>query len=375
MRDRGGGRGGRAGGGQGTKEAGGRAGAVSGGVLFFTSSVGLGHASRDAAVGAARGLEGARTRFVSGGGAGRLLAAHGMDVEEAYTMPDFDVRDGRLRGAGAWLWRYALHYRTSKKRAAALIRDRRPDLVVGDEDYAALAAAQDAGVRTVLITDVSEVRFGARGIGGILEREANRSMRRIAAGCGAVIVPKNGRGEGNVSYAGPIVRIPGRPRDALREAFGFAGPTVLACVGGTGAGGFLLEAVAGIAPALEAGGIRAVAAAGPRLGGKGAAGGVRDAGFVPNLHEMILAADLVVSLAGRSTMDECGAFGTPGVFLPIGGHFEQEDNAREEGFSRGDLGRLEELVRAGLARGRGAPGDLGGAERAAGTIRRILEGG
>ena len=34
-------------------------------------------------------------------------------------------------------------------------------------------------------------------------------------------------------------------------------------------------------------------------------------GFVDNLHELAYAADLVISLAGRSTMDESMAYGTP----------------------------------------------------------------
>ncbi|MFB5623972.1 MAG: UDP-glucuronosyltransferase, partial [Nitrosopumilus sp.] len=31
-------------------------------------------------------------------------------------------------------------------------------------------------------------------------------------------------------------------------------------------------------------------------------------------------------------------------FIPIKGHFEQEDNAKEEGFEFGDINRLEELI-------------------------------
>ena len=55
---------------------------------------------------------------------------------------------------------------------------------------------------------------------------------------------------------------------------------------------------------------------------------VKNLGFVDNLHELIFAADLIISLAGKSTIDEANAYGTPGIFIPIKGHFEQEDNAR-----------------------------------------------
>ena len=70
----------------------------------------------------------------------------------------------------------------------------------------------------------------------------------------------------------------------------------------------------------------------------------RNLGFVQNLHEIIFASDLVISLAGKSTIDEAKAYGTPGIFIPIKDHFEQEGNAREEGFSHNDVFRLESLI-------------------------------
>ena len=63
-----------------------------------------------------------------------------------------------------------------------------------------------------------------------------------------------------------------------------------------------------------------------------------------NLHELIFASDLIVSLAGKSTMDEAKAYGTPGIFIPIKDHFEQEDNAKNEGFVFEDINRLDELI-------------------------------
>ena len=67
-------------------------------------------------------------------------------------------------------------------------------------------------------------------------------------------------------------------------------------------------------------------------------------GFVKNLHELIFAADVIISLAGKSTIDEAKSYGTPAIFIPIKGHFEQEDNAKEEGFVFEDINRLDELI-------------------------------
>ena len=49
-------------------------------------------------------------------------------------------------------------------------------------------------------------------------------------------------------------------------------------------------------------------------------------------------------MAGKSTIDESKEYGTPGIFIPIKGHFEQEDNAKDEGFVFEDINHLEKLI-------------------------------
>ena len=67
------------------------------------------------------------------------------------------------------------------------------------------------------------------------------------------------------------------------------------------------------------------------------------------MHEYIFAADLVISLAGKMTIDEGMAYGTPGIFIPIKNHFEQEDRAREMGFSYDDINRLDTIIEENLS--------------------------
>ena len=71
---------------------------------------------------------------------------------------------------------------------------------------------------------------------------------------------------------------------------------------------------------------------------------VKNLGFIDNLHEVIFATDVVISLDGKSTIDEVNTYGTLTIFIPIKRHFEQEDNAREQGFIFEDIGRLKELI-------------------------------
>jgi len=92
---------------------------------------------------------------------------------------------------------------------------------------------------------------------------------------------------------------------------------------------------------------------------------------VNNLHEVIYASDLVISLAGKSTIDESKAYGTPGIFIPIKGHFEQEDNAKEEGFSYNDIFRLDSLISNKLNESRKTV-ISDGAKRAAEIIKNNL---
>jgi UDP-N-acetylglucosamine--N-acetylmuramyl-(pentapeptide) pyrophosphoryl-undecaprenol N-acetylglucosamine transferase len=79
----------------------------------------------------------------------------------------------------------------------------------------------------------------------------------------------------------------------------------------------------------------------------------------------------VISLAGRSTRDESIAYGTPGIFIPIKGHFEQEEGAARLGYKYEDMFRLESLIEEKIGR-RSSAADAGGAERAAKIISTLL---
>ena len=332
------------------------------GILFFSSPIGLGHATRDAAIAEAL-ADGAEVgvRFASGGAAAALLADHGFDAVDAYRPPPFSVRGGALRRAGTWLGSYYLYYKRCVREARRLILLRRPGMVVSDEDFASLAVAHRAGIPTALVTDVFRTRFCSGWPWSRLEERMNAAMLRTASRCGAVVAPIDPRSAGAAEAAaavpgaaavGPSVRRPGAARADLRRRLGMDRPTILVCAGGTDAGLFLLEAAERAALGVE--GADVIVASGPSLrrGPGGAGGRARRIGAVPNLHDYVCAADAVVSLAGRSTIDECGQYGTPGVFIPIRGHFEQEDNAAAAGFAHSDAGRLGALVRAALDGGR-----------------------
>ena len=332
-------------------------------ILFFTSPIGLGHATRDYAI--SRHLAESSIEFVTGSGAARLFERYHLNVQDVYCPPRFTVRDGALRGRLKWLWRYYRYYRECRQAAESIIMKEPPRLIVSDEDFAALAAGQAAKIPTVLVTDLLETDF-VGGPASILERRMNRSMQSMMARCRRVILPEDGADQKNIRRVGPIVRRTAKTRDELRRELEFTRDTILITAGGTDAGRFLIDQAVQATAGSDA---DVVVVSGPSMDIK--CDGVRRAGFVTDMHEWVYAADVVVSLAGRSTMDEAAAYGTPGIFIPIRDHFEQESNARRMGFSYRDINRLSSLIRKMLSKNR-EPVASDGAVHAAECISDIL---
>src|SRR2546428_565106 len=90
-----------------------------------------------------------------------------------------------------------------------------------------------------------------------------------------------------------------------------------------------------------------------------AAPGVYTYGFLPNLQDYLLAADLVITTAGKGTVNEALAAGTPVIAIPPKGHAEAERNAAVLGYRFEDIHRLRELIPQKLALGRLPPKPMG----------------
>lgn len=333
---------------------------------FFCSPIGLGHVTRDIAI--ASNLESLSANFVTGSGAAKILKKINWKVDDVYSPPSFIIENGSLKNSTRWLWNYYKYYKDCKNISQTILQRSNPNLVVSDEDFASLTVAQERKIPTVLITDILETRF-TKGLASIIEKKMNKSMNEIIKRCNAVILPENGDSNENIKRVGPIVRETKHTREELRERFGFEKKTIVISIGGTDAGLFLIQkaidAVSKINQDLEI-----VLVSGPSIDKKFE--NVRNFGFVENLHELIFAADLVISLAGKSTIDEARAYGTPGIFIPIRGHFEQEDNARDEGYEFEDVFRLEKIIPSKLEEKR-SQGDTDGARKAAAIIQKMIK--
>jgi UDP-N-acetylglucosamine--N-acetylmuramyl-(pentapeptide) pyrophosphoryl-undecaprenol N-acetylglucosamine transferase len=334
-------------------------------IVFFSSPIGLGHATRDIAI--AQYLDKNSTKFISGEGGSKLFSEYGFDIEDLYHPPPFAINQGKLQNPLNWLFKYYSYYKKCKTISSNIIEKEKPNLIVSDEDFASLTIGQRGKLKTVLITDILETRF-VSGIGSLIEKKMNRSMKEIIQRCDLVILPENGPNEGNITRVGPIVRSTIQTRDELRKKFLFNKKIIVVSIGGADVGKFLIDTVINVFEKIKLD-AELVIVSGSSL--KIDNGKIRNLCFVNNLHEIIYAADLVISLAGKSTIDESKHYGTPGIFIPIKGHFEQEENAKEVGFSFDDLFRLESLIPEKINEKR-TQANFDGAQKAANLIKKLL---
>jgi len=332
---------------------------------YFSSPIGLGHVTRDIAI--VNNFENITINFVTGSAAAKILKNLDFKVQDVYNPPSFIVENGTLKNPAKWLWNYFQYYKDCKKISQQIIQEDNPNLVISDEDFASLTVAQKMKIPTVLVTDVLETRF-TKGLVSFVEKKMNKSMLKIMKKCDVVILPENGDDQDNIKKVGPIVRQTNFSREDLRKKFSFTKKTIVISVGGTDAGMFLInKAIESISKINQD--IEIVLVSGPAISKKFE--NVRNLGFVDNLHELIFAADVLISLAGKSTIDEANAYGTPAIFIPIKGHFEQEDNAQEEGFVFDDINRLDELILEKLEEKRNQV-NTDGAKNASNIIRKLM---
>jgi UDP-N-acetylglucosamine--N-acetylmuramyl-(pentapeptide) pyrophosphoryl-undecaprenol N-acetylglucosamine transferase len=333
---------------------------------FFSSPIGLGHVTRDIAI--VKNIKNISINFVTGSGAAEILRKLDYKIDDVYNPPSFIVENGILNNQTKWLWNYFQYYKNCKKISEKIIKINNSDLIISDEDFASLTVAQNLKIPNILITDVLETKF-TKGIASLIERKMNKSMMNIIKNCDVVIIPEEGHDQGNIKRVGPIVREINFSREELREKFSFSKTTIIISIGGTDAGLFLIEkSIESILKINQD--IEIVVVSGPAISKKFS--NVRNLGFVDNLHELIFASDLIISLAGKSTIDEAKAYGTPGIFIPIKGHFEQEDNAKTEGFIFEDINRLETLISEKLEQKRNKI-NTNGAKLASEIIKKMIK--
>jgi len=339
-------------------------------VLFGVSPIGLGHATRALVVVESLRREGVQVQLFSGGKAAEFLRIAGERVEDIIDDPVPSVANGEMRRVTLWYIRSWLAYKRSIRRTERLLERYDPDVVVCDEEFTGVVVAERHGKKRVLVSDELQLGFARTRIARAVERRVERWYAALQESVDLLLIPEFGEDSGNRKHVGPIVRFPTLMAEDVRKKYGLPpGRFVLISMSGSGIGRELASDVAGLMGGGAFGDAFLVVTGnrGPKLVGNG----VCDLGLVIDNQNLVACSELVVSTAGKSTIDEAASSGVPIIVIPIRYHAEQERNAKELGYSADDSARLASIIQDKLGQ-RTAPKLYAGGSAACAAIMALL---
>lgn len=340
-------------------------------IALCVSPIGLGHATRAVALGSELIRQGADVEFFSGGVATKLIASYGLKIHEKIRGPNPNERDGRMIYPGLWYLKYWWDYRRNRSTMKYHLEKDSFDLVLGDEEFSCISLAQEMGSKHVMITDELELGFAQSWFSRLVESRVKDWYKNLQSKSQLILVPEEGADSGNIRHIPPIVRRVTKTKEQLLESLGIpnTGTLVTFSMSGSGLGGYFAERAA--RAFLKAGLVDATMVLSGLESTKVKAHNIRPLGFVRDNHELVAFSDLVITSAGKSTIDEAVSEGTPVIAIPFKDHYEQIKNAEALGFSYEDLERLEVLIQQHVGR-RTAPKKFKGAEVGAKIILDLL---
>lgn len=337
---------------------------------FAVHSQGLGHATRSVAL--ARGLQDRREDlyflFLAGVPALDLVVSSGFDALTMPPAPDWPAKDGVLEPVWRWYVDYAKYLRVARQFLRREGDWKAYRFLISDGEVASVREALRRNVPTAMIVHGLRQDFAADPPSRLIEGYGNFWFSRLARKIDLILALDDAPAWANVRRIGPIVRSFSASRERLREDLFFRKKTILVTTGGTAIGDFLVRAAIDAFHRLQLDDASMVVVSGPKLK-VDPTPGVYTYGFLPNLQDYVLAADLVITTGGKGTVNEARAAGTPVIAIPPKGHEEEERNASALGYRHEDLGRLRELIVDKLAMGRLPPEPTGNAE----AVRLLLE--
>ncbi len=313
-------------------------------VLYGISPIGLGHATRSLVLSERLKKEGVDVRLFSGGKAAEFIRGLGTSIEDVVDDPVPTVVNGEMKRSAIWYTRSWFALRRTIKRTERLFDSYQPDLVVCDEEFSGMVLAERRGTKRVFISDELMLGFGRTWLSRKIEERVDRWYKRLQGSVDLLIVPEFGKDSGNTKYVGPVVRAPTLSHGETRKKYGLPeGKMVLFSMSGSGIGDYLMRETMDVIKNDTIPGAYLVVSGnrGPKVGDSK----VLDLGVVDDNQNLISSADLVVSTAGKSTIDEARSAGTPIITIPIKNHAEQERNAAALGFSYESLADLPALMR------------------------------
>jgi UDP-N-acetylglucosamine--N-acetylmuramyl-(pentapeptide) pyrophosphoryl-undecaprenol N-acetylglucosamine transferase len=340
-------------------------------ILYGVSPIGFGHASRSVAIGLKLRERSLEPEFATGGPAVKFLESYGFTVHDVVREPNPAESGGEMKMASLWYLRYWFGYRSTSRRMADLVNALSPKLIVGDEEFSCVSLAIRRGIPHAMISDELQLGFARSAIAKRIETRVCEWYADLQRRVSNLLVPSFGTDSGNIHYMTPVTREVTKSRGEARAEHGLPldSSVILLSSSGSGMKPFLLqrslEAFQRVCTHSE---VFATAGIG---GPHGNAANARELGLVRDNQNLIAASDLVISTAGKSTIDESASSGTPIIAIPIKNHVEQERNAAELGFTFGDKDRLDELIPRLLGK-RSEPANYSGARRTADYLASLV---
>jgi len=221
------------------------------------------------------------------------------------------------------------------------------------------------------MTDELELGFAKTWFQRMIERRVARWYDRLQAESDVVLLPMDGIDISNRRYVGAITRPITQAREEVFRRYSIPENCrmVLLSLSGSGIGDYLIPVTAKAVADVGGNHIRLIITG--HRGDKFVSKGVTDLGVVGDNQNLVAAADLVISTAGKSVIDEASAAGTPIVTIPIKNHAEQERNAKELGYQDNDRGRLAYLISENLGQ-RTIPRSSNGVQKASSIILSMV---
>lgn len=337
-------------------------------VLYISGSIGLGHVTRDLAI--ARSLRKRNPKveieWLSEDPATSFLRSEGERILEGSSkmnhgnrlLPDPDKYDINIM---RWLASLRKQMSENAKIILDIVKNGNYDLVVGDEAFdLTFEFWADPSKKTFPFVMMYDC-FGAdqmnhnpkdmfftwyinRLWGKFIEPGGKVADRFLFVGelediedrsLGIFLPNRRKVAEKGLTFVGNIIRFDPRDytdKNELRNRLGYGNdPLVIVTKGGTAAGrGLFKLCIKAHAIARKSiPNLKMVIICGPSIPPEEmeSSDGIEIRGFEPRLYEHIAAADLIITQAGHTTVNETVALGKPFIYFPLENHFDQLETA------------------------------------------------
>jgi UDP-N-acetylglucosamine--N-acetylmuramyl-(pentapeptide) pyrophosphoryl-undecaprenol N-acetylglucosamine transferase len=314
-------------------------------VLFMTCGIGMGHVSRDITLAKKLEEKNVDVTFASYGSGYEMLSKQGN--YKILKLPDIQLYGGNGELDIKYTAKKSINmpfiFLKSIYHESKIIKELKPDLVIGDSHYSAPITCKMLKIPCILITNELTLNFAElypdRKIIEYAENGLKRFIEDVSNQCNAIIIPDI---ENSIeippklrditAFTGPFLkRNPSQIEDKneLRKKLGFHedDTIVLVTVGGSKFGKKLLNLIIDSAKWIDCN--KMIIVTGPQI----SSDFILDSNkivkkeFLDDIMEWMKLSDVVISLAGHNTTMELASLGIPSILVPIDNHSEQIKNA------------------------------------------------